>query len=388
MKCTAAMVTGLSTSSEFHLAPMQCYTNQPLRKLYSFLSPTSIKWTEMEKVDDLLPNIDQALRKRLDGEEHEHNLILQLGSNDEIKLGDCVRIASCLYPNLKEINLNCGCPAIDTGGAPSYGASLMKDASLTAKLVESMVSASDIDISVKCRIGVFDTAEDVVAMNSKQYEYLHNYISSIQHSGAKHVILHARSAILSLSPFKNRIVPQLDYEIVQQIAKDFDGKVKITLNGGINSLDELKAIQTNDNSNISSYMSGRWCLRRPLDLAGIERTLSYNGIVPDVKSAIEKYIDYALANQNRFTMSELCLPLYLVVSQLQQDYENGVDDSLLSWRDIETLYDTIEDGLVMHLSTGKVKKSSSINFKKLANSFGPLCGKKVVSKWKRNRSEL
>jgi hypothetical protein len=127
--------------------------------------------------------------------------------------------------------------------------------------------------------------------------------------------------------------------------------------------DELKAIQTNDNSNISSYMSGRWCLRRPLDLAGIERTLSYNGIVPDVKSAIEKYIDYALANQNRFTMSELCLPLYLVVSQLQQDYENGVDDSLLSWRDIETLYDTIEDGLVMHLSTGKVKKSSSINFK-------------------------
>jgi tRNA dihydrouridine synthase A len=342
----------------------------------------------MEKVDDLLPNIHQALHKRLDGEELEHNLILQLGSNDAIKLGDCVRIASELYPNLKEINLSCGCPSIDTGGASTYGASLMKDSTLTAKLVESMVSASDIDVSVKCRIGVFHTAEDVVAMNDKQYEYLHNYISSIHRSGAKHVILHARPAILSLSPVKNRIVPQLDYEIVQQIAHDFDGKLKITLNGGINSLDELKAIQANDNSKISSYMSGRWCLRRPLDLASVETTLSDNSSVPDVKTAVEQYIDYALVNQNRFTMSELCLPLYLVVSQLQQDYENEVDDGLLSWRDIETLYDTIEDGLAMHLSTGKVKKSPSINFKKLATSFGPLCGKKVVSKWKRNRSEL
>lgn len=342
----------------------------------------------MEKVDDLLPNINQSLHKRLGGEEEERNLILQLGSNDATKLHDCVRIASDLYPNLKEINLNCGCPAIDTGGAPTYGASLMKDTTLTAQLVESIVSATDIDVSVKCRIGVFDTAEDVVPIGDERYEYLYNYISAIHDAGAKHVILHSRPAILSLNPVKNRIIPQLDYKIVHRIAEDFDGKVKITLNGGINSLDELNDMLNNDESNISSYMSGRWCLRRPLDLIAIEQALKNTNDELDVQSAIEQYINYAMTSQNGFTMGELCLPVYLVVSQLQEDYDQEEDDGLLTYNQMESLYQTVEDGFVMQLSNGKARSSNSINFKKLAASFGPLVGKKLASKWKRNRSEL
>lgn len=388
MKKTIAMVTGFASSSEFHIAPMQCYTNQPLRKLYNYLSPTCLKWTEMEKVDDLIPNIDQAIHKRLDGEEDESNLILQLGSNDATRLHDCVRIASEQYPNLREINLNCGCPAIDTGGAPTYGASLMKDTSLTAQLVESMVSATDIGISVKCRIGVFDTAEDVIPIGDEQYQYLQNYIAAIYDAGARHVIVHARPAVLSLSPVKNRIIPKLDYGIVRLIAEDFDGKLKITLNGGIDSLERLVAERNNDKSNIASYMSGRWCLRRPLDLIAIEQTLMNANDISNVQLAIEKYIDYATTNRNRFTIGELCLPLYLVVSQLQEDYNREEDDGTLSWAEIETLYDIVENGIVMQLGDGKAKRSNSINFKKLAASFGPLVGKKVVSKWKRNRSEL
>eukprot|EP00956_Cyclotella_meneghiniana_P041512 scaffold229302_cov61-Cyclotella_meneghiniana.AAC.10 len=386
----SAMAVGLTASvnREFHIAPMQCYTNQPLRKLYSFLSPTAIKWTEMEKVDDLLPNIDQALAKRLGGEEHEKNLVLQLGTNDATKLHDCVRIASELYPNLKEINLNCGCPAIDTGGATTYGASIMKDTSLTAQLVDSMVTASDLEISVKCRIGVFDKAEDVVPMGEKQFRYLHNYISTLHDSGANHVILHARPAILSLSPVKNRNIPQLNYEVVQKIADQFNGKIKVTLNGGINSLDDLKTIQRDNVTAVTGFMSGRWFLRRPLDLISVEHTLA-SSIVPGVQSAIEKYVNYAnaMSNQNRFTMGELCLPLYLVASQLQEDYDQEEDNGILSWEEIEQLYNLLEEGL-NSLCGGNRKLSNSLSFKRLASSFGPLVGKKVVNKWKRNRAEL
>ena len=245
-------------SHEFHIAPMQCYTNQPFRKLAGYLSPTSIKYTEMEKVDDLLPNIEASLHKRLDGEQDDSNLVLQLGSNDVDKLKKCVRIASSNYPNLREINLNCGCPAINTGGASTYGASLMKDSSLTSQLVESMCSATDIDISVKCRIGVFDNTDDVHTLDETDYTYLSNYISSIHDAGAKHVILHARPAILSLNPVKNRQIPTLNYEVVNQIASDFNG-IKITMNGGINSIHELSSFQKDaTNSNIQSHMSGRW----------------------------------------------------------------------------------------------------------------------------------
>lgn len=386
----AAIAAGLmaSVNHEFHIAPMQCYTNQPLRKLFSLLSPTAIKWTEMEKVEDLLPNIDQALAKRLSGEEHENNLILQLGTNDVTKLHDCVQIASELYPNLKEINLNCGCPAIDTGGATTYGASIMKNTFLTAQLVDSMVTASDIEISVKCRIGVFDTAEDVAPMDEKQYKYLHNYISTLHDSGANHVILHARPAILSLSPVKNRNIPQLNYEVVHKIADDFNDKVKVTLNGGISSLEDLNMIRQDNMRPVTSFMAGRWFLRRPLDLISVERTL-VSSFIPDVQSAIEKYINYAIAmsTQNRFTIGELCLPLYLVVSQLQEDYGQEEDNGILTWEEIEQLYDFLEDGL-NRFGLGSIKTSNSINFKRLASSFGPMVGKKVVNKWKRNRAEL
>lgn len=341
----------------------------------------------MEKVDDLLPNSEEALRKRLGGEEDDANVILQLGSNKVDKLDDCVRVATRNFPNLREINLNCGCPAIDTGGASSYGASLMKDPSLTAQLVNSMSSATDIDISVKCRIGVFDSEEDLRPLNEKDYEYLTNYVSAIHDAGAKHVILHARPAILSLSPVKNRLIPTLNYDFVNQIASDFDGKVKITMNGGITSFGELSSLQSDETKTISSYMAGRWCLRRPLDLVGVEETLDKGGVKPDPHESIDSYIDYALANQSNFPMSELCLPLFLAVEQLREDYDQEEEGDFLSWEDMENLYDAIQDGL-KHLGGGKVKTSSSINFKRLSSSFKSLVGTKVANKWKRNRSEL
>ena len=382
------------SNNEFHLAPMQCYTNQPLRKLAGLLSPSTMRWTEMEKVDDLFPNIEMALDKRLGREKDDDNLILQLGSNNVHKVGACARVATRKFPNLRGINLNCGCPAIDVGGAPTYGATLMKDPSLTARLVESMSNAvvatygNDVEISAKCRIGVFDDERDLRALNQEDYEYLTRYVSIIRDAGAAHVILHARPAILSLSPIKNRIMPNLEYDIVNRIASDFRGDVKVTLNGGIGSMAHLSSLQNDDSRAISSHMAGRWCLRRPLDLVAVERSLDPMATI-DPMRCMESYIEYALANRSKFTLVDLCLPLFLVVEQLRDDYdeEDRVDGQLLSWDDMENLHDAIRDGL-NELGRDDIAIYDSVNFKRLASSFKKLAGTKVVNKWKRNRSEL
>jgi tRNA-dihydrouridine synthase len=373
---------------------MQCYTNQPLRKLAGLLSPSTMRWTEMEKVDDLFPNIEMALDKRLGREKDDDNLILQLGSNNVHKVGACARVATRKFPNLRGINLNCGCPAIDVGGAPTYGATLMKDPSLTARLVESMSNAvvatygNDVEISAKCRIGVFDDERDLRALNQEDYEYLTRYVSIIRDAGAAHVILHARPAILSLSPIKNRIMPNLEYDIVNRIASDFRGDVKVTLNGGIGSMAHLSSLQNDDSRAISSHMAGRWCLRRPLDLVAVERSLDPMATI-DPMRCMESYIEYALANRSKFTLVDLCLPLFLVVEQLRDDYdeEDRVDGQLLSWDDMENLHDAIRDGL-NELGRDDIAIYDSVNFKRLASSFKKLAGTKVVNKWKRNRSEL
>ena len=381
----------------------------------------------MEKVDDIYPKtksadyLFDALEKRLgppQNYDEASNLVLQLGSNDPSRLQSCVQHAVQSY-NFKEINLNCGCPAIDSGGATSYGASLMKDPHLTGSLVESVRKGLDAGIgntragvdhpkvSVKCRIGVFDNAEDMRPLEDSDYHYLKNYISTINDAGANHVILHARPAILSgLSPVKNRMVPALDYEFVEKIASDFEGKVDVTLNGGITSLSQLQSLQEDCTSTISSYMAGRWCLRRPLDLIGVEGLLKGEKLDSSlIRDAIEHYVDDSVkmgsvpSHKQRFTTAELCLPLFLIVEQLKDDYEYEEEDRerpLLSYDEIESLYEVVQDGVAQMealTNSGKKKKknmsnSSDINFKRLSSSFKSLVGTKVTNKWKRNRAEL
>ena len=411
----------------FHCAPMQCYTNQPLRKLFHLLSPSSMKWTEMEKLDDIFPKSESldylqgSLEKRLGSPQSfdETNLVLQLGSNDPDRLKLCVEHAVQGY-SFREINLNAGCPAIESGGAPTYGASLMTKRELTGTLVESMKrgleagmsSESDRpNISVKCRIGVFDNAEEMRPLEEKDYDYLMEYITTIRDAGASHVVLHARPAVLSgLSPVKNRIIPPLDYEFVRRIAAEFEGEVDITLNGGITSISQFTSLVSDSSPLISNYMAGRWSLRRPLDLVGVEGLLNSDLSTPlkdasKITIALENYIDYALkmatlpTHRQRFTTSDLCLPLYLVVEQLKDDWDYDEDDSpsnkdipLLTYDEIESLNGVIQEGITNLQECcnkrGKKAKNSSNVYKQLATSIKSLAGTKVVNKWKRNRAEL
>uniref|UniRef100_A0A7S4EQR4 DUS-like FMN-binding domain-containing protein n=1 Tax=Pseudo-nitzschia australis TaxID=44445 RepID=A0A7S4EQR4_9STRA len=436
---TTAYESSSPSKTQFHVAPMQCYTNARTRKLFDLLSPSSIKWTEMEKLDDIYPRTESvdylldALEKRLGSPENHHdkaNLVLQLGTNDPDRLQRCVEHTIQHYDNIQEINLNCGCPAIESGGASTYGASLMKDAKLTGQLVKSArkglegslgTSHACPKISVKCRIAVFETDQDMRLLTGRDYDYLKDYVSTMHEHGANHVILHARPAILSgLSPVKNRIVPTLDYDFVQRIASEFEGKMDVTLNGGITTLDQLQSLLENSlsgsKSAISSYMAGRWCLRRPLDLIGIEALLKgeeLNSSLSPIQNAIDQYVDDAIkiGSSSSFlrhkpTVAELCLPLFLIVEQLRDDYnfeedKSDNDDSitlieppLLTYDEMESLYDVLHEGVAQIedlFGKGKKKKkisNGSVNFKRLSSSFKSLVGTKVANKWKRNRAEL
>jgi tRNA-dihydrouridine synthase A len=431
---------------------MQGYTNAQTRKMFHLLSPSSVKWTEMEKLDDIFPKTESddylfdALEKRLgppdkyydpkNNDSDEANLVLQLGTNDPQRLRAFVEHTMERYDNIKEINLNCGCPAIESGGASTYGASLMKDARLTGQLVEAARNGLEKiksakrpypDISVKCRIGVFESDNDMRPLEDSDHEYLKDYVSAIHKNGANHVILHARPAILSgLSPVKNRIVPKLDYGFVERIAAEFEGKMDVTLNGGITSLSQLRSLQKNSSgssSTISSYMAGRWCLRRPLDLMDVEDLLkeeewestttgsSFSSSLPLIQNAIEQYLDDAIriasdssSRTHKPTLAELCLPLFLITEQLKDDYDYEEDEMqedgslaerpILTYDDIESLYDVLQDGVAQIeevSNSGKKKKKKQgeiINFKRLSSSFKSLVGTKVVNKWKRNRAEL
>ena len=109
---------------------MQCYTNRPLRKLLRLLSADSILWTEMEKAADVLAQPE----RRLAHDDTEHPLVLQLGGDDHQML-ECATSLARRRGGFHEVNLNCGCPSVSTGGA-DFGAALMRRARHTRELVE------------------------------------------------------------------------------------------------------------------------------------------------------------------------------------------------------------------------------------------------------------
>ena len=412
---------------QFHVAPMQGYTSYPLRKLFHCLSrdleeddderSAIVLWTEMEKCEDLLGTNQNGWEKRF-GTPNGGNgkscdsCILQLGGSDPDLVKECIyRAAEYGYTSndFCGINLNCGCPSIEAGGAATYGASLIRKPELTGRLVEAVSEAVQrvwgmdcgVEVSVKTRIGAVDTPEDLLRSTSiedeqnsplssdwnldkEQYASLKHYITSIQKGGADHVILHARPAVLSgLSPVKNRIVPKLDYRAVERVANDFPG-MRVTLNGGIGTFADLKTAMnsfsggtsSDGKGGVASHMAGRWMLRRPCDLATMGSQLVSSGrqrqdaniLATNAVESYMNYLDQALGRLGQGdeatpTKAELFLPLYLVVEQIREDYDfsceridldNGeLDEHFMTIETIEEIYEIIVEHLLQQAGDGR-----------------------------------
>eukprot|EP00550_Attheya_septentrionalis_P001945 CAMPEP_0198289578 /NCGR_PEP_ID=MMETSP1449-20131203/7709_1 /TAXON_ID=420275 /ORGANISM="Attheya septentrionalis, Strain CCMP2084" /LENGTH=149 /DNA_ID=CAMNT_0043987919 /DNA_START=19 /DNA_END=464 /DNA_ORIENTATION=- len=130
---------------------------------------------------------------------------------------------------------------------PTFSRSTNKQILSSSSSSSSSTTKSDAilvpDVSVKCRIGIFDHVDEMHPLNETDFDDLRKYVATIQSAGANHVILHARPAVLSgLSPVKNRIVPDVNHEFVERIAAEFPD-MKVTLNSGIQNLSQLESLQ-------------------------------------------------------------------------------------------------------------------------------------------------
>src|SRR6056297_2719229 len=171
-------------------APMMDWTDRHCRYLHRVLSRHVLLYTEMVTAPALVRGGALHLLKH---SPEEHPIALQLGGSDPKELAQAARLGA--EAGYAEINLNCGCPS-DRVQSGTFGAILMKDPGLVAQCVAAMRDAVDVDVTVKCRIGVDEQDPEVV---------LPDFLSHIREAGVRRVIIHARKAWLQgLSPKENR----------------------------------------------------------------------------------------------------------------------------------------------------------------------------------------
>lgn len=273
------MPNNIATAARLSVAPMMDWTDRHCRYLHRLMSTQTLLYTEMVTAPALVRGGALHL---LEHHPSEHPVALQLGGSDPAELAEAARLGA--QAGYDEINLNVGCPS-DRVQSGAFGAVLMKDAALVARCVSAMRHAVDVEVTVKCRIGVDDqNAEEV----------LPEFLSRMVGAGIERVTVHARKAWLSgLSPKENRDIPPLDYPLVHRM-KELFPNLHISLNGGITTLDAAEAVL---DAGLDGVMIGRAAYHQPSEiLCQADRRIFDTGNDSTPETTVEAMLPYIEAH--------------------------------------------------------------------------------------------
>ncbi|MCE9677586.1 tRNA dihydrouridine(20/20a) synthase DusA [Shewanella sp. AS1] len=268
-----------SLNRTFSIAPMLDWTDRHYRFFARLMSREALLYTEMVTTGAIIHGKGDYLAYN----QEEHPLALQLGGSNPADLATCAKLAA--ERGYDEVNLNVGCPS-DRVQNGRFGACLMAEPQLVAECVDAMKSVVDIPVTVKTRIGIDD---------QDSYQFLTQFIDTVSAAGCDTFIVHARKAWLQgLSPKENREIPDLDYERVYQLKRDYPN-LSISINGGVKSLDEC----VTHLKQLDGVMVGREAYQNPYILASVDQQLcgssapllSRDAVLEKMLPYIEKHLE-------------------------------------------------------------------------------------------------
>ncbi|MEP0510602.1 MAG: tRNA dihydrouridine(20/20a) synthase DusA [Aurantimonas coralicida] len=275
------MESGRARGSAFAVAPMIDWTDRHCRFFHRQLTRHALLYTEMVVADAIL----HGDRDRLLGHDaSESPVALQIGGSDPQKLAEACRIAADF--GYDEINLNVGCPS-DRVQSGAFGACLMREPDLVGRCLAAMAEASNVPVTMKCRIGVDEQdpgpALDVLA-------------DAAIAAGVTTIWVHARKAWLQgLSPKENRDIPPLDYDRVHRLKRRLL-ETFVGLNGGLTTLDAA----VDELSRVDGVMMGRAAYQTPGRLVEVDALIFGAAPQPlDYAALIDTMAEYAARHLER-----------------------------------------------------------------------------------------
>lgn len=268
------LIEGLEESRRFSVAPMMDWTDRHCRYLHRLLSRRALLFTEMVTSAAIV----HGPRERLLGfDPVEQPVAVQLGGSDPKELAEATRIAAEF--GYAEVNLNVGCPS-DRVQSGRFGACLMAEPTLVAECVRAMRDATDVPVTVKCRIGIDDQDTEGT---------LDRFIDTVVAAGTDALYVHARKAWLKgLSPKENREIPPLDYGRVYRLAERLD--LPVLINGGIKTLKDAEGHL----AAVDGVMLGRAAYHEPMLLTMVDSRFFEDGARPlELREIMVAMADYA-----------------------------------------------------------------------------------------------
>lgn len=153
---------------------------------------------------------DKKSQQLLFGSDKERPFASQLFGSDPVSMGEAAKRARELGPDFIDINMGCPAPKVAGHGG---GSALMKDEVLAGKIIEAVVNAVDIPVTVKMRSGW-----DTESLNAPSLSKI------AEECGAKAVTIHGRTR-------QQMYAPPVNIDIIKRVKESV--KIPVIANGDI-----------------------------------------------------------------------------------------------------------------------------------------------------------
>ena len=247
-------------NNQIFAAPLAGVTDKPFRRIIRTFSPECPLVTEMISCHSLV-EAHKNCPRNFDKYDDEGAIGAQIFGAVPDLMADAARILA--DAGAKWIDINMGCPVSKVATRANAGAYLMRDHKLAGKIIDSVVRAVDIPVSIKTRLGWDDKHVD-----------WRDLVNIAADCGAQFVALHGRT----------RAQLYMGHAVLPDV---HDLPIPIIANGDIQTTLD---VQNAEKLGFSGVMIGRALLGRPWALSQIAGA----GAPHNVGAVVLRHLDYVI----------------------------------------------------------------------------------------------
>lgn len=258
------------------LAPMEDVTNLAMRLIAKRIGQPGLMFTEFVSAMAIHYGAHKTFRKmRIHPDERP--LGIQIFGGDPDIMAETARIAEEMGADIVDINMGCWVPKVCRTGA---GAALLKDPDLAEQIVQKVVAAVKVPVTVKVRAG-WDYSLFAAPDLAKRF----------QGAGAQMITLHARFA-------KQGFEGEADWRLIGDLRESV--QVPLIGNGDIKRPED--ALRMLRETGCDGVMVGRAAISNPWALRDIQRALA--GLEPLPGPGLAERIRTALEHLRTMVAAE------------------------------------------------------------------------------------